>query len=94
MNKSLFLSFWLSILALECIIFFGFYWYGANGYPKITQLRESLTALENHCTQTKAEVVDLEKQIHNIKTYPYHKEKIIREQLQMLNPNEVIYKKN
>ena len=42
----------------------------------------------------KAEVAGLEKQLDDFKKYPYYKEKIIREQLQMIKPNEVIYKES
>ena len=56
----------------------------------LTQLQENIHQV---ITDLQEEVNQLEKKLYDFKIYPYYKEKIIREQLQMMRPDEVIYKK-
>lgn len=83
-----------SLAVLELILFLFFYFSGEHGYKKIKLLQSQHTVLESNVTDARRELVELEKRVHDFKTYPYYKEKIIREQLQMIKPNEVIYKKS
>ncbi|MBY0109648.1 MAG: septum formation initiator family protein [Candidatus Babeliaceae bacterium] len=82
-----------SALGAELIFFGYFYFYGSNGYKKIKELRELQENIQISVADTQKQVKELEKKIYDFKTYPYYKEKIIRELLQMMHDDEVIYKK-
>lgn len=94
MKKNFFLLVCISALVGECGIFFYYYFFGAHGYRKIEALQAQQDTVDQAVRDIKATVTDLEKQLDNFKKYPYYKEKIIREQLQMIKPNEVIYKQS
>ncbi len=79
-------------LGIELIFFGYFYFYGNNGYKKIKELRELQEDIQISLADKQRQVKELEKKIYDFKTYPYYKEKIIREQLQMMRVDEVIYK--
>jgi cell division protein FtsB len=94
MKRNFFLTLCLCALIGECSVFFYYYFFGAHGYKKIQELQTQQDALDQAVSEMKAEVAGLEKQLDDFKKYPYYKEKIIREQLQMIKPNEVIYKES
>lgn len=81
------------LVCIELVLGGYFYFWGDSGYKKIAELHELHHAIELAVAQVQREVTELEKSIYDIKTYPYYKEKIVREQLQMLRPDEVIYKR-
>jgi cell division protein FtsB len=92
MKNSVFVMLVSSALVVELIFFGYFYFAGANGYKKIKELHELHENIYVSVTEMQRQVNELEKKLYDFKTYPYYKEKIIREQLQMMRDNEVIYK--
>lgn len=92
MKNSVFVMLVSSALVIELIFFGYFYFFGANGYQKIKELHALHENIQITVADMQRQVNELEKELYDFKTYPYYKEKIIREQLQMLHNNEVIYK--
>lgn len=75
----------------ECVVFFGFYLFGSRGLPQIRALRaenkqhiDDIMTLEN-------DIILLQKEIDDWNTYPFYKEKIAREELQLINPGDTVY---
>lgn len=93
MKNSVFLLLVSSTLVIEFVFFGYFYFFGANGYKKIKELRELQENIQVSVADMERQVKELEKKLYDFKTYPYYKEKIIREQLQMMLDNEIIYKR-
>lgn len=92
MKNYLFLLVIISALVAELIFFGYFYFYGTHGYKKIKELKELHENIQLSVADMQRQVMELEKKLYDFKTYPYYKEKIIREKLQMMRENEVIYK--
>ena len=92
MKNSVFIVMVSSVLVAELIFFGYFYFFGAYGYKKIKELGELQENINLSVVDMQRQVMELEKKLYDFKTYPYYKEKIIREQLQMMRENEVIYK--
>ncbi len=92
MKNSVFVMLVSSALVVELIFFTYFYFVGDHGYKKIKELQELQENIQVSVTDMQRQVNELEKKLYDFKTYPYYKEKIIREQLQMMRDNEVIYK--
>lgn len=82
----------LSALVLEITLFAYRYFSSEHGYKKMAQLKTHNASATKEVIMLKKEVADLEKQCADFKKYPYYKEKIIREELQMIKPDEIIYK--
>ncbi len=78
------------IVIIQVLFFLWSYFFGGSGYQKIESLREENQSLSISVAALEKRVHDLEKELDNFKKYPYYKEKIIREELQMLKPNETI----
>jgi cell division protein FtsB len=93
MKNVVFVSLVSSALVFEIIFFGYFYFFGANGHKKIKELRELKENIQVSVVDMERQVKELEKKLYDFKTYPYYKEKIIREQLQMMHDNEIIYKR-
>lgn len=81
-----------ALLGFEGTLFFYYYFFGEHGHKKIAELRQQQEHLTITVQQLQKEIEQLEKRLREFKEYPYYKEKIIREQLQMMKPDEVIYK--
>ena len=81
------------ILFGEVVLFVYYYGTSAHGYIKIKELQEHKELLASELIQLHDQVRDLEKRLEDTRTYPYYKEKIIREQLQMMHQDEVLYKR-
>jgi cell division protein FtsB len=93
MKNSVFVLLVSSALVVELIFFGYFYFSGTNGYQKIKELQELQENIQLSVADMQRQVRELEVKLYDFKTYPYYKEKIIREQLQMMHENEVIYKR-
>lgn len=78
-------------LYIECLIFAFLYIAGTNGLQALKQLKRENRALSQDIKQVLQEVSTLQNEIADWHKYPYYKEKIAREQLQMMRKNEIIY---
>ncbi len=81
----------MGLLGFESALFFYYYFFGEHGHRKIRDLQQQQEHLTTTVQQLQKEIEQLEKRLREFKEYPYYKEKIIREQLQMMKPDEVIY---
>lgn len=77
--------------ALEFLIFFSFYFFGNNGYKKIKNLKIEKQTLEDKIKFLNNDINLLAVEIENFKKYPFFKEKIAREHLQLAKKNDDIY---
>ncbi len=93
MKNLVFVSLLSGVVAIELMLFSYFYFFGTHSYKKICELTQLQENIHQVITDLQEEVNQLEKKLYDFKIYPYYKEKIVREQLQMMRPDEVIYKK-
>ncbi len=80
-----------SFFVLELFTIGFFYLFGAQGLPVIYGFRQENQQLEQEIVQLKVCVVALEKELNDWHHYPYYKEKIARQQLQMARADDQIY---
>lgn len=92
MRNSIFIAIVSSLLVGELCLFFTLYFFGEHGYKKIRKLKQNQENIQFSVDDIRQQVSDLEKKLYDFKMYPYYKEKIIREQLQMIHTDNVIYK--
>lgn len=81
---------WL-ILLIEIILVTGWYFFGKQGYPQIQAMRSENKTLDERIAQSKNSIQLLEQQIADWQHYPFYKEQVAREQLQMMQPGDEIY---
>lgn len=86
--KRLFLRFFFG---MEVVFFIGFYVCGPHGVKTLKALSNENNQLQLEITHARQEVIELEQKIVQWNTYPFYKEKIAREQLQMACKGEEIY---
>lgn len=78
-------------LSLEIAIMLFFYLFGVQGLPSLYRLSQENGVIKKEIDRLRVEVGELDKTIQEWHTYPYCKEKIAREQLQMAYPDDCIY---
>ncbi len=78
-------------LLLEVIVFLGFYVISPNGLPLLYSKQEDNQNIVHQITVLEKEVAALEKDIDAWNSDPFYKEKIAREQLHMMRPNDEVY---
>jgi cell division protein FtsB len=79
-----------AILVAEVLVFAGFYFFGAHGIKALHQHEREAIMLNQEIGQLKAEVQHLKIAIHEWTTFPWYREKIAREELQLAYPHEEI----
>ncbi len=77
--------------ALEIIIFTSVYIFGPQGIYVLRAMHQENSVLEKTIEGLHLEIKELEDQIVAWKTYPFYKEKIAREQLQMARKDDQVY---
>ena len=88
MNKKLIMPL---IFAAELFLFALFYYYGAHGLRVVQQLKQENQLIELQMAQVNQEIALLEEEINTWRTEPFYKEKLAREQLNMLRDDEESY---
>lgn len=78
-------------LSLEIVTISFFYLFGVQGLPTLYRLKQENLTIEKEIQGLKLEVAELEKTIQEWHHYPYYKEKIAREQLQMAQQGDSVY---
>ncbi len=80
-------------LLVECVLCALFYFLGDQGFPALLQLKKENQAIVEEIAALQREITQLSREIDDWHTYPYYKEKIAREQLQMMSKmkNETVY---
>lgn len=80
-----------SFFVLELFTIGFFYLFGTQGLPVVYRFRQENQQLQEEIVQMRVEVAALEKELNDWHHYPYYKEKIARQQLQMARADEQIY---
>ncbi len=75
----------------EILFFLINFLYAENGLPAILSLQHENEHLMKEIQQIKESLIAMEEQLLEWNRYPYYKEKVAREQLQMVRNDEVIY---
>lgn len=75
----------------EVVLFVGNFLYAENGLSAIVALHHENSSLANEIETLKELLVVMEEQLLQWNRYPYYKEKVAREQLQMVRNDEIIY---
>lgn len=76
---------------LEIGLFLFFYFFGAQGLPKLHNYKKQNIQILAEITTLQAEVAALRLALAEWDDHPFYKEKFAREELQMGKENEVIY---
>jgi len=76
---------------LELIIFLGIYGVGPHGICYVWHLEKEIETIDRDIVTIKAENAALSERILAWHRYPYYKESIARVDLQMADPQELIY---
>ena len=79
------------LLIVECVFFVIAYFTGTQGLSALRQLQKENAVIKEEITLVEKEISELQSAIDDWHHYPYYKEKIAREQLQMMRKNETIY---
>lgn len=79
-----------TILIVEVLIFAGFYFFGSHGLKALHQHQREAVELNKELEQLKGEVQELKTAIHEWTAFPWYREKIAREELQLAYPHEEI----
>lgn len=83
-----------SILALELLVFFSYYFFGVNGINKINLLKNQENILQEEIIDLSKNITRLEEELKLFRfsdSQDFYKEKIAREQLQLGLPHEEIF---
>lgn len=80
----------LSFLALEICVFCFYYGWGDHGFKAVLRLKHENAATVAKIDRLHTEVDALNVRISDLKAYPWYKEKIAREELQLAYPDEEI----
>lgn len=80
-----------SLLIAECAVFFGFYFFGERGVPLLRELHHENKAYIREIIVLEEEIQKIQQQIDEWNTYPFYKEQVAREELQLINPGDTIY---
>ena len=79
------------LLALELLFFGAYYFFAPYGIKRITKLRQENCNLNQSILLLRKDIATLTEKIDTITKYPYYKEKIAREQLQMMSPGDHVF---
>ncbi len=76
---------------LEIVSVGTWYAFGSKGLPALRQLKQENVTLDARIHQLSSEINTLTREIADFKTYPYFREKIAREELQLIAPGDELY---
>jgi cell division protein FtsB len=78
-------------IACEFLLFAFYYIRGANGLNTILQLKQENKKLTQNIDQIKQEISSMKIENENWEKYPWYREQIARQDLQMAYPDEEIF---
>ena len=81
----------VSVVLLELIIFFGYYFFGGRGLPHVRAVRREIAASMQDIAVLEKQIAEKERELSDWHAYPFYKEKIMREDLQFINPGDIVY---
>ncbi|EKD23220.1 MAG: hypothetical protein ACD_82C00195G0002 [uncultured bacterium] len=79
------------LFILEILIFIGVYFFGNDGYRRISEIDEENQKLCMEVFVLKGEIEKIEKEIQEWQATDFYKEKFARERLQMAKQGDEIY---
>lgn len=77
--------------AIEITVFVFVYIFGPQGIQALRHVKQENMVLEQHLDVLRAEVSELKDTLVAWEQYPFYKEKIAREQLQMARKGDQVY---
>lgn len=77
--------------SVEVLMFCGVYSYGKNSIVVLVKQQRENLVLQKQLEEKKQAIAQLEKVINNWESHTFYKEKIAREQLQMVGPQDHVY---
>lgn len=77
--------------AIEVMMFASVYVFGPQGMQVLRHVQQENMELEQHLDILRTEVKELEDTMMAWQTYPFYKEKIAREELQMARKDDQVY---
>lgn len=80
-----------TVLGIEFFTFAWLYVYGPHGLQMLGRMKHENHILEQHVQTLQDDVRDFENKIVAWNAYPFYKEQVAREQLQMARKDEIIY---
>jgi len=86
-KKNLFLAF----LSVEIIVFVSIYIFGSNGLQSLYKLQDENQSLSKEIFELQIELNEIDHQIADLNFNDFYKEKIAREQLQMVKKDDEVY---
>lgn len=78
-------------LACEFFCFLAVYYGDTDGIPAVWRMHHANQEKKQMLCALKKEIEDLRKQVHEWETNIFYKEKVAREQLQMVGPDDTVY---
>ncbi len=81
---------WVIISILFSALLFAFFLVGDHGFLDVRRQRTRLASLQREVTHLAAENTALEKQVAALKSDPKAVEKLAREELQLVKPDDVV----
>lgn len=79
------------LLLAECVVFAAFYIGGTRGLPLLRALRAENKLCVQDIMLLESEINQLQSDIDEWHAYPFYKEKVAREELQLINPGDTVY---
>lgn len=80
-----------TILGVEVVVFAGLYVRGPQGLQALDSMRVECDAMHKDVQELRQEVATLKEEVDHWEQYPFHKEKIAREQLQMARTDDEVF---
>jgi cell division protein FtsB len=79
------------VLLLVCIVLVVHDIFGQHGFLAMRRQQNEVQALQQQMQRLQQENLELEKQIHSLRSDPKAIERVAREQMRMARPGEIIY---
>lgn len=78
-------------LILEIVFLCTYYVYTKNGLPTIRKFQKENSSLQESVKSLTLAIDEIKSEITDLESFPYFQEKIAREQLQLMLPEEKIF---
>lgn len=80
-----------AVLCIQLSLYTVFYYYGQQGIQQIESMKHANLQTEQQIVQLQSDIETLTYELAQWHTFPFYKEKLAREQLQMARVGDIIY---
>ena len=80
-----------SALVFEFLLFFYFYLFGSYGLKSIKIYQNDIKILQDKILNIEIDIKNIKDQLDDLNNFPYYKEKVARDELQMALKTDEIY---